>query len=165
MAAGRERPSSAFERRLRGAIRAVAPLLLLVACGEPAALEVGRVGYSASEIALLGPEERADLIDLTAFGLAVSAGDVDSLIEPFVQRELRSLMLQRLAMEVAVDVYSEKPLTGECTATCRALVTLVCVDPDGKPKQVPPLVLESDEERRRASEAVERRETRLASRG
>ena len=68
----------------------------------------------------------------------------------------------RTSMEVAVIVFAEDPLSGERHLTCRALVTLVAVDQDGRSVPVPPLSARNDEERRRAGEAAERRRRRLA---
>ena len=68
------------------------------------------------------------------------------------------------SMEVEVQVHSENPLTGERRLTTTAFVTMVAVDPQGRPTPVPPLAPASDEERRRVEEAAERRRGRLASR-
>jgi len=70
----------------------------------------------------------------------------------------------RTSMEVGVDVYAEKPVTGESSLTCRALVTLVGVDRDGRPEPVPPMVPGSDDDRDRMRRATERRKARLAAR-
>jgi acyl-CoA hydrolase len=68
------------------------------------------------------------------------------------------------SMEVGVIVYSENPLSGARQKTCRALVTMVAVDGEGRPVRVAPLVLESEQERARARRASSRREDRLARR-
>src|SRR2546426_5170019 len=69
------------------------------------------------------------------------------------------------SMEVGVEVYSENVLTGEKNHTTTAYVTFVAIDEHTrKPKQVPPLILRTTEERRRFREAAERRKTRLALR-
>ena len=78
-------------------------LLFLLACGSPPALQVGPVSYSDEEVSLLTDDQRALLTDLTSLGILVAEGRTSELAEPFVERELRSLMLQRLAMEVAVE--------------------------------------------------------------
>ncbi|HSH44985.1 MAG TPA: peptidylprolyl isomerase [Longimicrobiales bacterium] len=75
----------------------------LVGCGEPPVLEVGPVGYSQADLSLMNDEQRGLLVDLTAFGLAVAEERQDSLAAPFVRREVRSLALQRLAVETAVQ--------------------------------------------------------------
>jgi acyl-CoA hydrolase len=55
-------------------------------------------------------------------------------------------------------------LTGERKHTSSAYVTFVAIDLDRKPHPVPPLILETDEDRRRFEEAGERRRIRLAMR-
>jgi acyl-CoA hydrolase len=61
-----------------------------------------------------------------------------------------------------VRVYLEDYLTGERRQTSSAFVTYVALDAAGKPKEVPPLIPRTREERRRYREALERRRQRLA---
>jgi acyl-CoA hydrolase len=68
------------------------------------------------------------------------------------------------SMEIEVEVYSEEVLTGLRTLTSRAFLTFVTVAPDGGHAQVAPLLLETDEEKRRALEAHARRAERLRRR-
>jgi acyl-CoA hydrolase len=68
----------------------------------------------------------------------------------------------RTSMEAGVRIESEDPLTGERRHVCSAFLTFVAQDEHGQPVEVPPLVLENDEDRRRAHEAGERRSLRLA---
>ncbi|MBW3554387.1 MAG: hypothetical protein KY466_12790, partial [Gemmatimonadetes bacterium] len=63
---------------------------------------MGPVSYEAEEVSLLTDTQRSLLADLTVLGILVAEGRTAELAAPFVERELRSLMLQRLAMEVAV---------------------------------------------------------------
>jgi acyl-CoA hydrolase len=65
------------------------------------------------------------------------------------------------SLEVEVDVFSEEVLTGKRKFTTHAYLTFVAVDADGTPIPVAPLILETDEERRKAEEARVRREARL----
>jgi acyl-CoA hydrolase len=65
------------------------------------------------------------------------------------------------SMEVGVRVVAENPLTGECTHTNSAYLVFVAIDDDGRPIQVPPLILETEEERRRWAEAEARQQHRL----
>jgi uncharacterized protein (TIGR00369 family) len=67
----------------------------------------------------------------------------------------------RTSMEIGVRVETENPRTGERHHTASAYLTFVSLGPEGRPLPVPPLVLETDEERRRNREAGARRETRL----
>ncbi len=69
------------------------------------------------------------------------------------------------SLEVGVEVFSENVLTGEKKHTTTAYVTFVAIDEHTrKPKQVPPLILKTPEERRRYRGAAERRKIRLALR-
>ena len=68
----------------------------------------------------------------------------------------------RTSVEVGVRVEAENLLTGLRRHTSSAYLTLVAMGPDGHPAQVPPLILETDDEKRRNVEAKERRQTRLA---
>lgn len=70
----------------------------------------------------------------------------------------------RTSMEVGVRVDAENPRTGEMFHTASAYMTFVALGSDGKPTEVPKLLLESDEEKRRYSAAQKRREVMLASR-
>ncbi len=68
------------------------------------------------------------------------------------------------SMELEVEVVSEDPRSGARMRCCDAFLTFVTVGPDGRPTRVPPLLCETEEERRRAEEARARREARLAQR-
>ncbi len=68
----------------------------------------------------------------------------------------------RTSMEVGVRVESENLITGKRCHTASAYLTYVAIDKDGRPRELPPLILETDNERRRNEEARARRETRLA---
>ena len=67
----------------------------------------------------------------------------------------------RTSLEVQVDVYSEEALTGRRKLTSNAFLTFVAVDGSGEPTDVPPLAVETDEERRVCEEAHARRAQRL----
>ena len=68
------------------------------------------------------------------------------------------------SLEVHVDVYSEEVLTGRRLLTSRAFLTFVAVDEHGNRVSVPPLIVETDDERRVEREAHRRREHRLKRR-
>jgi len=68
----------------------------------------------------------------------------------------------RTSMEVGVRVEAENLLTGVRRHTASAYLTFVALDAQGRPSLLPPLALETDEERRRNVEAKHRRQTRLA---
>lgn len=106
---GLESATDGGPRTLRGGVSGTLRwgvlALGLGACGEspPPALEVGPVGFTEEELGVLGAAEQRTLADLTALGLAVAEQRVDSVIQPHLERDLRSLVHQRLAMELAAD--------------------------------------------------------------
>jgi len=65
------------------------------------------------------------------------------------------------SLEVQVDVFSEETLTGRRQLTSRAFLTFVAIDRDGQRLPVPPLLLETEEEKRVAEAAHARRAERL----
>ena len=67
----------------------------------------------------------------------------------------------RTSLEVQVDVFSEEALTGARKLTSRAFLTFVAVTEHGDSVQVPPLVVDTDQQRRTCEEARARREQRL----
>ena len=68
------------------------------------------------------------------------------------------------SLEAQVNVYSEETLTGKRRLTSRAFLTFVAVARDGSRVAVPPLLAETDEERRVCEEAQARRAARLHKR-
>jgi acyl-CoA hydrolase len=70
----------------------------------------------------------------------------------------------RTSMEVGVRVEAESPRTGELLHTNTAYLTMVAVDDEGHPVQVPPLQAVTPDELRRQAEAQLRRSNRLAER-
>ena len=70
----------------------------------------------------------------------------------------------RTSMEVGVRVETEDPTTGERRYTTKAYLTFVAVDEKGKPRPVPPVAPQTDEEKRRFEEAKARRQVRMEAR-
>ena len=68
------------------------------------------------------------------------------------------------SLEVRVDVYSEETLTGRRRLTSIAYLTFVAIARDGERIGVPPLILDTDDERRVCQEAHARRAERLKRR-
>ncbi|HET9275875.1 MAG TPA: acyl-CoA thioesterase [Gemmatimonadales bacterium] len=66
----------------------------------------------------------------------------------------------RSSMDITVEVYSEQVSTGERKHTHTAHVVFVAIDRDRRPKEVPRLVPETDEERVRYERARARYEAR-----
>jgi acyl-CoA hydrolase len=69
----------------------------------------------------------------------------------------------KTSLEAQVDVYSEELLTGTRQLTSRAYLTFVAISQDGGRVPVPPLLVETDDDRRVCEEARARRAARLAS--
>jgi acyl-CoA hydrolase len=65
------------------------------------------------------------------------------------------------SLEVQVDVFSEETLTGKRRLTSSAFLTFVAISQDGGRVRVPPLLVESEAERRTCDEAHARRTERL----
>jgi acyl-CoA hydrolase len=70
----------------------------------------------------------------------------------------------RSSMEVGVRVEAENIRSGEVTHTSTAYLTMVALDEEGRPTQVPPVEPQARDEERRAREAQLRRDNRLAER-
>jgi acyl-CoA hydrolase len=68
------------------------------------------------------------------------------------------------SLEVQVDVFSEEILTGARQLTSTAFLTFVAIDRAGAKVRVPPLLSETEAERRVCEEARGRRELRLKKR-
>jgi acyl-CoA hydrolase len=68
------------------------------------------------------------------------------------------------SMEVGVKVWVEDLLKGDLRHTSSAYLTFVAIDAQGKRVPVAPVIPETDEEKRRYTEALARREYRLEMR-
>jgi acyl-CoA hydrolase len=70
----------------------------------------------------------------------------------------------RTSLEVGVRVEAEDVRTREVTHTSTAYLTMVALDDDGRPADVPPIAPETEDEARREREAQLRRDNRLKER-
>ena len=70
----------------------------------------------------------------------------------------------RTSMEVGVRVDAENPMTGERFHTATAYLTFVALGSNLKPSELPPLLAETPDEKRRQKAAQMRRRSRLALR-
>lgn len=70
----------------------------------------------------------------------------------------------RTSMEVGVRVEAEDLLTGRRRHTNSCYLTFVAIDRNGRPVEVPPVIPETDDERRRYDAAQARRKRRLEER-
>src|SRR5437868_13488708 len=68
------------------------------------------------------------------------------------------------SLEVQVDVFSEETLTGKRQLTSRAFLTFVAIDRSGARVRVPPLRVETEEEKQTCAQAHARRAARLQKR-
>ncbi|HSW58830.1 MAG TPA: acyl-CoA thioesterase [Dehalococcoidales bacterium] len=66
----------------------------------------------------------------------------------------------KTSLEIGVRVETENLITGEIHHTNSAYVTYVALDKAGRPREIPPLVLETEEDIRRNKAAILRRENR-----
>ncbi|RKX70271.1 acyl-CoA thioesterase, partial [candidate division WOR-3 bacterium] len=71
----------------------------------------------------------------------------------------------RTSMEVKLEVLSEDFETQRIELTNQAYFVYVALDQNGRPKPVPGLILETDEERKEFEDGKKRRDLRLRSRG
>jgi acyl-CoA hydrolase len=70
----------------------------------------------------------------------------------------------RTSMELGVKVMAEDLMTGMRVHTCSAYLTFVALDEHGNATAAPPVIPETEDEKRRYKEAAERRDYRLAMR-
>ena len=71
----------------------------------------------------------------------------------------------RTSMEVGVRVEAEDPRTGKKTHTNSSYILMVALDDDGRPVEVPRLILETAEDRRRNKKARQRAIARRQRKG
>lgn len=73
-------------------------------------------------------------------------------------------LVGKTSMEIGVRVDSENLKTGEISPGVSAYLTYVALDENGKPAPVPLLIVETEEDKRRNTEAQARRRIRLQER-
>lgn len=93
-------------------------------------------------------------IDYMTFLTPIHIGDL-VILKSQVNRVFRT------SMEVGVKVYVENLRSGVLRHTSSAYLTFVAIDQSGNRVPVPPVIAETDEERRRYEQAGERRKYRL----
>jgi acyl-CoA hydrolase len=116
-------------------------------------------------------DEVAGIAAIRHSGLAVVTAGMDRMtfLHPVLVGNLVTVRacvnaVWRTSMEVGVRVESEDVRTGKCLHTSTAYLTMVALDDDGRPTEVPPLEPETPDELRRQREAQLRRDNRLAER-
>lgn len=96
-------------------------------------------------------------VDRIDFHHPIKLGDAVSLVAS-VNRVFST------SMEIGVKVYAESFKEGKRVHTNTAYLTFVSVDKEGKPVKAVGAVPETDDEKRRYDEALQRREARLKER-
>jgi len=94
------------------------------------------------------------------------AMDEMSFLEPFFVGDIVTVKATvndtgRTSVEVGVRVEADNFITGRHVHTSSAYLVYVALDDEGKPRPVPPVEPETDEQRQRQHEAKLRREARL----
>ena len=128
---------------------------------------------------LLGNVHGGEIMKMvdTAGGLAAAkhcrgtvvtvAMDEMSLIEPVYVGDVVTVRAMvndagRTSLEVGVRVEAENVRTGRRVHTSSAYLVYVALDEHGRPRPVPPVIAETEEEQQRQQEAKLRRQARLA---
>lgn len=105
-----------------------------------------------------------------AGGRVVTAAiDAMSFLAPVYVGQLLSLsaginQVWHSSMEVEVEAKVENIISGDSDIVAHAYLTMVALDSEGHPALLEPLALQSDDQKRRAQEADDRRQARLAIR-
>ncbi len=112
------------------------------------------------EIAAISAHRHCNRVVVTAsvnnisFNYPIKVGDIVTL-EAQVSRAFST------SMEVFIDVFVEHPSTGKSTKCNEAIYTFVAIDQIGTPIEVPELVPETEQEKKRFASALRRRELSL----
>lgn len=96
-------------------------------------------------------------VDKIDFRHSINLGDAVTLVAS-VNRVFNT------SMEIGVKVFAESFRKGTKVHTNSAYLTFVCVDDNGKPTKANSLIPETEDEKRRYEEALQRRENRLKNR-
>jgi len=96
-------------------------------------------------------------VDKIDFHHSINIGDAVTLVAS-VNRVFNT------SMEIGVKVYAESFRKGTRIHTNSAYLTFVSVDENGKPVKATELIPETEDEKRRYEEALQRRENRLKNR-
>lgn len=105
-----------------------------------------------------GPAVTAALDDM-AFLSPVQVGD---LVHAYAQVNWAGRTSMEIGVKVEAEPWNQSGHVAKRVAT--AYLVFVAVDADGAPREIPPVLPETDDDRRRFTEAGIRRESRLARR-
>lgn len=118
--------------------------------------EMDRVAYITASRHALGPCLTASF-DRVDFIAPVHVGDV-------VQFDAQVTFVRRTSMEIWIQVSAERLDGGPPRAVGSAFITMVAIDPRGRPTPVPELLLTTEEERERAKKGRQRMDERRRTR-
>ncbi len=93
-------------------------------------------------------------IDRLSFHSSVFIGDLVTL-------KASINLVGKSSMEIGVHVETENLLSSEIKHIASAYLTFVALGMDGKPVEAPPLILETEAEKRRNQEAQDRKQIRM----
>lgn len=93
-------------------------------------------------------------MDNIVFNHSVDIGDL-------INMKASLCYVGRTSMEVEVEIETEKLKTGKVLAVGTAYLTMVALDDNGKPAEVPGLILETEEEKLKSKQVFEWRKKRL----
>lgn len=93
-------------------------------------------------------------VDNVSFRRSIKLGEVVT-IQAQVTRAFNT------SVEVRMEIFAQNLPKGTKEKSNEAYYTFVAIDPEGKPKQVPQLIPETDKEKQLYDEAQQRRELRL----
>ncbi|MGE4133605.1 MAG: acyl-CoA thioesterase [Bdellovibrionales bacterium] len=103
--------------------------------------------------------------------LPVVTASIDALnfVAPVYQGWIVNLkasvnFVARTSMEIGVRVDAENPIEGKVFHTASAYLTFVALGLDGRPTPIPPILCETEEQKRRFKAAEQRRALRIAHR-
>ena len=111
-------------------------------------------------------DELAGIVAIRHSGAIVTTAAIDNLQFKAPAYEGDMIVLQgmvtyvgRTSMEIRVDTYREA-LDGKREMINRAYIDMVCIDRNGRPVEVPDLILETDEQRQEYAAAQKRKQMR-----
>jgi len=96
-------------------------------------------------------------VDSIQFAHPIKMGDI-------VVLKTRVNYVGKTSMEVGAKIYSENPLSGVRKHCLSGYLTFVAIDENGKPVEVPKIIPQSEEDKRRFKDAERRRKIRLDGR-
>jgi acyl-CoA hydrolase len=133
--------------------------------------DANTAGYVHGGVIMRLSDEVAGIAAIRHCGVRVVTAGMDRMtfLDPVHVGQLVTFLATvnaawRTSMEVGVRVESEHVRTREVTHTSSTYLTMVALDDEGRPTEVPPLAPETPDERRREHEAQLRRDNRLAER-